>query len=430
MVTVGATANGYVKGTEATAFSVWNRGLTDRFKQELVTPEESSTVPENEAETNYFDEFLDKPNECYGIDGDLWNTGVLGDLSKDIIGKNVSTVTEFYKYLIAKKGKNTTQAGTMGFVPFKLGITMDGISGIKIYNKLNVDSSFLPVRYGDTLNFIITGVNHRLQNNDWETILETIVMPKTSQIDTIDINFTNLIREEQLEEIGNANPTIFTSGNGILPIKNLIVKYESGGDYEIYNTGQSGLGGASRAIKLTDKTAKQINEYYQRQQKVEGKNGKSTICNPKSQGKGNMFAVGKYQYIPCTLKSLLDATGLGNQLFDATTQEKLADYQLLTSKPATANYLKGTNDGNAGDLAKAVQAIAKEWAALPCIWNPEGTQVGSVQVGGGNVSYYGGKGANHKSTRIKVADVVQALIKSRIQYSNKTPSYIPKYYKS
>jgi hypothetical protein len=67
---------------------------------------------------------------------------------------------------------------------------MDGISGIKIYNKLNVNSEFLPTRYGETLNFIITGVNHRLQNNDWETVLDTIVMPKTSKIEALDIDFT------------------------------------------------------------------------------------------------------------------------------------------------------------------------------------------------------------------------------------------------
>jgi hypothetical protein len=35
MITVGATAGGYVKGTEATAFSKWNTGLTDRFKEEF-----------------------------------------------------------------------------------------------------------------------------------------------------------------------------------------------------------------------------------------------------------------------------------------------------------------------------------------------------------------------------------------------------------
>jgi hypothetical protein len=71
---------------------------------------------------------------------------------------------------------------------------MDGISGIKIYNKLNVNSEFLPTRYGDTLNFIITGVNHRLQNNDWETNLDTIVIPKTSKIDSLGIDFAAIIK--------------------------------------------------------------------------------------------------------------------------------------------------------------------------------------------------------------------------------------------
>jgi hypothetical protein len=69
---------------------------------------------------------------------------------------------------------------------------MDGISGIKIYNKLEVNSKFLPTKYGDTLNFIITGVNHSLKDNDWETNLETIVMPKTTKIDSLDINIATI----------------------------------------------------------------------------------------------------------------------------------------------------------------------------------------------------------------------------------------------
>jgi hypothetical protein len=36
MITVGATAGGYIKGTEATAFSKWNTGLTDRFKETFI----------------------------------------------------------------------------------------------------------------------------------------------------------------------------------------------------------------------------------------------------------------------------------------------------------------------------------------------------------------------------------------------------------
>jgi hypothetical protein len=58
---------------------------------------------------------------------------------------------------------------------------MDGISGIKIYNKLEVDTSFMPSNYGKTLEFIVTGVSHNLQGNDWETEIETTVIPKTSE---------------------------------------------------------------------------------------------------------------------------------------------------------------------------------------------------------------------------------------------------------
>jgi len=46
MVTVGATAGGYVKGTEGTAFSKWNKGLIDRFKSELLPGNESSYFQE------------------------------------------------------------------------------------------------------------------------------------------------------------------------------------------------------------------------------------------------------------------------------------------------------------------------------------------------------------------------------------------------
>jgi hypothetical protein len=210
MVTVGATANGYVKGTEATAFSRWNLGIVDRFKDELVSPNpvtQTQTSGQDEPEYNYVNEFLNKVAACYGYDGDLSSSDNPGDINSDIVEQNLSIVTEFYKYIIAKAGQKTQQAGTIGFIPFKLGITMDGISGIKIYNKLEVNSRFLPTKYGDTLNFIITGVSHRLQNNDWETVLETIVMPKTSPISLFDINFkaVNFTPEASSKRVTSCN---------------------------------------------------------------------------------------------------------------------------------------------------------------------------------------------------------------------------------
>jgi hypothetical protein len=64
MVTVGATANGYVKGTEATAFARWNDGLTDRFKTELLAADADVADPiEDTAQS--FDTVLSFSSKCF-----------------------------------------------------------------------------------------------------------------------------------------------------------------------------------------------------------------------------------------------------------------------------------------------------------------------------------------------------------------------------
>jgi putative chitinase len=186
MITVGATAGGYVKGTEATAFSKWNVGLTDRFKEDFEPGKLVSVKPkggQDEAEENYVTQFIAKGYKTrYGFSDLTPGSFTLVD---DIISKNTSIVTEYYKYLLSKDRSNS--GGTIGFIPFKLSITMDGLSGIKIYNKLEVNTEFLPKAYGKNMNLIVTGVSHKLSNSDWETDLETTVIPKAGALSVIEI---------------------------------------------------------------------------------------------------------------------------------------------------------------------------------------------------------------------------------------------------
>lgn len=204
MITVGATAGGYVKGTDATAFSRWNEGLTDRFKEKLI-PGNTNSIPESgsidEAEINYVEKYLvNHYTSRYGWKGNLMDGGIGStEISTDIVQSNISVVTEYYKYITSK---NQVGGGTIGFIPFKLGLTMDGISGMKIYNKIHVNTSFLPSNYGKTLDLIVTGVTHNLSNNDWETNIESTVIPKSQNL--LDLNISYDVIEESINKATNS----------------------------------------------------------------------------------------------------------------------------------------------------------------------------------------------------------------------------------
>jgi len=201
MITVGATAGGYVKGTEGTAFSKWNVGLTDRFQEKFIPGNEDSNEEngEDEAAVNYTNKFLSaKAGSAsrYGFKGNIISDNAKNlQIDPGAIEKNVSVVTEYYKYLIASQ--NNKSGGTIGFIPFKISFTMDGISGIKIYNKLQVDTRFLPKAYGDNLDLIVTGVSHKLSNSDWETDIEATVIPKTEGTSAVFITSTAIKEDVQ-----------------------------------------------------------------------------------------------------------------------------------------------------------------------------------------------------------------------------------------
>ena len=205
MITVGATAGGYVKGTEATAFSKWNVGLKDRFKEDFTPGAKISIKPaggEDEAEYNYVTKFVSGEGytKRYGFTSFTEGKFKLVD---DIIEGNISVVTEYYKYLLSKNRNES--GGTIGFIPFKLSFSMDGLSGIKIYNKLNVNTEFLPKAYGKNMDLIITGVSHKLANSDWDTSIEATVIPKAGSQSVVEIPKT--VIQESIKKIKKSKVT-------------------------------------------------------------------------------------------------------------------------------------------------------------------------------------------------------------------------------
>jgi hypothetical protein len=205
MATIGSTAGGYVKGTENTMFSKWNKGLTDRWKDKYVPADKTSRTNEggeDEAKKSYIKEFWTKRYSALGYtlqdieyDHINWDFGDDGaGLNDELIEKNISIVSEFFKYAqyIIHQEKAKYSSPSNGFIPINLSITMDGLSGIKIYNELNAVTRFLPSNYPDNLRFIIKGVNHRLQNQDWETNIETVVIAQTDDINNPSLSYAEI----------------------------------------------------------------------------------------------------------------------------------------------------------------------------------------------------------------------------------------------
>lgn len=130
-------------------------------------------------------------------------------LNQKIFNQSVKEAQEKETY------KDIYSSGQVGFIPVSLNITLQGISGVKIYNKLSIDQRFLPPNYPDSLHFVITKVNHKIVNNEWETELETISLPITQN-------------KFKVEGDGLATYSLALYTNGVLPLEERVPIPSSG----------------------------------------------------------------------------------------------------------------------------------------------------------------------------------------------------------
>ncbi len=111
-----------------------------------------------------------------------------------------------------------------------------------------------------------------------------------------------------------------------------------------------------------------------------------------------LFAVGKYQVIPDTLKEAVSALHISQtDKFTPQLQEKIFTEHLASRKrPQIEKYIKGS-----GSLENASHAVAQEWAS-----------VASIKTGRG---LYDGVGVNHAG--IKAQEMTAALQVARAEYA-------------
>ena len=173
MATISAQANGNIVGENATGLSKLNKGLTDR----LITVKLDADSIEGSKEGK------DNPKKVF--QGIIKKVSVaVNDLykkkkySNDTVSSMRSNNRDIALYLTGNE-EYLKKAPSPFFIPFNLKLDMQGLSGMKNYERFSITEDILPHSYksgdqGGVINFLIKGVSHKIDNNKWTTDIESL----------------------------------------------------------------------------------------------------------------------------------------------------------------------------------------------------------------------------------------------------------------
>lgn len=175
---IGAQANNQDIGTNTLAISRWNTGLTDR-----IINSKSVNYPKQQVNED--------PKQVWES---TFNKQKLAKILNRYISfkYNVEDIVELQglgKEYITVQRDLAVQSGNLAsnfFIPISLNLTLDGISGPKIFQKYTINDIILPRNYENNIEFLVKGIAHKVDRSGWTTTLESLSIPKPK-----DVNFVS-----------------------------------------------------------------------------------------------------------------------------------------------------------------------------------------------------------------------------------------------
>ena len=164
-IAIGAQANNTSLGSDSVAFSKWNLGLTDRIvysKSYSTNPNSSSEPSVSAKDKNQTIKYLRSLNS--GV-----NLGRVGDFKAHVVN-----YLKIERDIEVKNGKLLSKS----FIPISLNLELDGISGIKLFQKYTINDEILPKNYINNIEFLTKGLRHSIDQSGWTTSIEGLSIPK------------------------------------------------------------------------------------------------------------------------------------------------------------------------------------------------------------------------------------------------------------
>ena len=199
-VSIGAQAGGNELSGNATSFTSYNRGLEDRIiktktnKSNLlaglpVSPKE--VLINNWGRSGKFD---GKAGISYAKiyrrlskEGELSVNLVFGGTTQFVpdpylyyTAEYIDILKEFNKQYASVVVGSLQQEDQIApfFLPFNLKLKTNGMGGMVLYQQFTINTKLLPASYDEVgVNYLIKGLNHSINANEWETEIETTPVP-------------------------------------------------------------------------------------------------------------------------------------------------------------------------------------------------------------------------------------------------------------
>ena len=176
LISVAAQSNSNVVGEDATAFSRWNEGYTDRIivdRSSVVDQSTTSGTGSKAPGQTYLDNLIKY--------ADLNNKINSGFITAADITNNGQSVVDMLKYEIAYFAQQDCIQG-QGFLPINLQLTMLGLSGPRLLESYTIDETLLPENYKNKIKFLTKGITHRIDNSGWSTTLDSFMGPRLDSL--------------------------------------------------------------------------------------------------------------------------------------------------------------------------------------------------------------------------------------------------------
>lgn len=177
MATISARSQGAnIPGENATSISRLNYGLTDRVIKEKLDAQ-TIGLPSTSSALNVDLVFGDKLNQMNTFVAELYG-------NRRYVSENVENLKSINRDVSlfavgsdALKGKGPSPF----FIPFNLALEMDGLSGMKNYERFAITEQILPYSYragdqGGVIDFLIKGISHTISDGKWKTKIESLAV--------------------------------------------------------------------------------------------------------------------------------------------------------------------------------------------------------------------------------------------------------------